>query len=175
MDKLSVDDFTECCQKTTATTPENMAEITERFESVRFELVHSLAHLVGMCDRIDDLKKFIFYGKDLPAGVTRPIPPDNADINLRLLHAGMGFFTEAAEFVEQVIRDGKDEVNLGEECFDLEWYASEAYAELGISRHQMWLTGIQKLFKRYGHSFNEEGAINRDLEAERKILEEGIE
>ena len=111
---------------------------------------------------------------------------DWKDINLRmctveymrLSHAGMGMVTEAAEFVDVLKKHafyGKplDKVNLAEEIGDLFWYIAVACNELGVNPSDIMQTNIDKLKARYGHKFNAEGAINRDLDKERDILEEG--
>jgi NTP pyrophosphatase (non-canonical NTP hydrolase) len=98
----------------------------------------------------------------------------------QLLHAALGMMTEVGEFVDQLKKHlmyGKpvDFVNLGEELGDISWYMGRA-AE--IIQHKTgktwedWLeTNIQKLKTRYPEKFDENKAINRDLEQERKILE----
>lgn len=95
---------------------------------------------------------------------------------LRLLHAGIGMVTEAAEFIDALkkcIFYGKnlDEVNLKEEIGDSNWYHAIAIDELGSSFEEIWDRNIEKLAKRYGIKFDEDKAISRDLEAERYILE----
>lgn len=46
---------------------------------------------------------------------------------------------------------------------------------LGLDFWQILTTNIEKLQKRYPDKFTEEAAVNRDLEAEREILEKGVE
>lgn len=96
---------------------------------------------------------------------------------IRLLHAGMGLSTEAGEFMDMLkkhILYGRelDIVNLAEEIGDLFWYAALACDELGISFEDIMEVNIKKLRARYGEKFSEHDAMNRDLEKERKILED---
>ena len=95
---------------------------------------------------------------------------------IRLLHAGMGLATESAEFLDalkKAIYYGKklDKVNLAEEMGDILWYCAIALDELGVSFEEVMEKNIAKLEARYPEKFTEEKAENRDLEAERKILE----
>lgn len=95
----------------------------------------------------------------------------------RLLHAGMGMATESAEFIDALKKSifyGKelDRVNLKEELGDVLWYVAVAMDELGTDFDTEMQKNIEKLRARYGEKFNEHSAENRDLEKERKILED---
>jgi len=96
---------------------------------------------------------------------------------IRILHAAMGFTTESGEIVDQIKKHlfyGKplDEVNLVEECGDLLWYMAIMLDVLGLSFEQVMETNSKKLTLRYGETFSSEAANNRDLDAERKVLED---
>lgn len=98
--------------------------------------------------------------------------------SMRLLHAAMGLCTEAGEFLDQLkkhIMYGKelDETNLAEELGDGNWYEAIAINELQRSFESIWERNIAKLKARYGDEFNEDDALNRDLENERNILVTG--
>lgn len=95
---------------------------------------------------------------------------------IRLDHASDGLCTEAGEFKDELKKlkfYGKelDRINLVVELGDILWYIGIACDVLGITLEQVMEINIAKLNKRYGIYFNEEGAINRDLSAERDILE----
>lgn len=95
----------------------------------------------------------------------------------RLIHAGFGMVTESAEFIDQLkkhIMYGKplDRVNLLEEAGDLLWYVALAIHTCGSTFEAVWQRNIQKLRVRFPDKFTSENAIVRDLEAERKALEE---
>jgi NTP pyrophosphatase (non-canonical NTP hydrolase) len=97
---------------------------------------------------------------------------------VRLLHAAMGLCTEAGEFMDMLkkhILYGKplDEVNLKEELGDKLWYAALALDELKSTFEQVMETNITKLRARYPNRFTEQDALNRNLDKERKILENG--
>ncbi len=94
----------------------------------------------------------------------------------RLLHAGIGISTEAGEFLDALKKHifyGKelDRVNLKEELGDLFWYIAIACDELDIEFEPIMARNIEKLKARYGDKFTDEKAENRNLNAERQILE----
>jgi NTP pyrophosphatase (non-canonical NTP hydrolase) len=99
---------------------------------------------------------------------------------VRLIHAMIGMVTESAEFQDMMKKHlmyGKaiDRTNLIEELGDLMWYVGLACSELGVSLDEVMAINNAKLAARYGDVFTEAAALNRDLETERKILEDGSE
>ena len=99
---------------------------------------------------------------------------------VRLDHASDGLCTEAGEFKDTIKKAkfyGKeiDAINLVEELGDILWYVGIACDVLGVSIEQVMERNIAKLKARYGEKFNEEGAINRDLENERNILNGSVD
>ena len=97
--------------------------------------------------------------------------------NIRLLHAAIGLCTESGEIQDQLkkaIFYGKplDKVNLAEELGDLFWYMAIMSDALSVSFADIMEKNIAKLKARYGDKFTENAALNRDIPAERKILEE---
>ena len=99
----------------------------------------------------------------------------NKDV-IRLLHGGMGISTEAGEFLDVLKKHifyGKeiDYVNLSEELGDALFYIALCMDVLGISFEDVMEKNIEKLKARYPEKFTEDKAINRDLDTERKILE----
>lgn len=94
----------------------------------------------------------------------------------RLLHAALGMQTETAEFsdaLKKAIFYGKplDVVNLCEELGDLFWYMAIAVDELKTTFTKEQTRVIKKLELRYPDKFSEDKAENRNLEAERALLE----
>jgi len=107
---------------------------------------------------------------------------------IRLLHAFMGMATEVGEILDALKKHvfyGKtlDLVNVCEECGDLDWYRGigiDALSNLlGTDPKSLDETikknNIEKLQARYPNKFTETDAIQRDLTAERKILEKGFD
>lgn len=94
-----------------------------------------------------------------------------------LLHAGLGFATEGGEFLDVLKKEhayGKpiDRVNLKEEIGDMIWYAAVGCRGLGITLEEAAQANIVKLSTRYPDKFTFDAALNRDLIAERAVLEE---
>jgi NTP pyrophosphatase (non-canonical NTP hydrolase) len=100
------------------------------------------------------------------------------EFNAKMLHYAMGMNTEAAEFIDNVKKTviyGKefDKTNAIEELGDQLWYISRALETLGSTFEEAMSINMAKLKARYGDKFTEEKAINRDLNKERKALENG--
>lgn len=97
----------------------------------------------------------------------------------KLLHAAMGMVTESAEFMDALKKHfiyGKpiDEVNLIEELGDVCWYIAIACKALGTDFESIQRINIEKLRRRFPGKFTEEAALNRDLDAERAVLEGNV-
>lgn len=139
---------------------------------------------------IDLYKRQIFYGKDFTNDQLAPLlseiheisgkangPADKTDIavNPRILHASLGFATEAGEIMEALVSSMAgadfDKVNFMEELGDLNWYQAIAMDETGLRIEDILEKNINKLRARFPDKFTEERAIERDLNQERQILE----
>lgn len=99
-----------------------------------------------------------------------------SEIDTRILHAAMGCVTEAGEMLDALKRRvfyGKplDPVNLAEEAGDLLWYVAVLSDALNVPIIDIMHTNIAKLRRRYPEKFSPDAALNRDLEAERAVLE----
>lgn len=93
-----------------------------------------------------------------------------------LLHGSMGVCTEGGELqdtVKRYIFYGKelDKVNIEEELGDIFWYCAIICKSLKLDLQTILEKNIAKLKKRYPEKFTEDKALNRDLDAERKVLE----
>lgn len=102
-----------------------------------------------------------------------------AERAIRLLHGGIGLATESGEFLDALKKHifyGKpiDVANLGEEMGDLFWYIAVICDELGADFKSIMQTNIDKLQARYGDKFSEHRATERNLDAEREILENAV-
>ena len=132
------------------------------------------------------MKKHKYYGRDLPKGFKSPTPdaqtinenfaPDVNDSSEQDLHAIIGICTEAGELLEAIYKhkwkgEDFDVVNAKEETGDLFWYLAILFRRHNWNIKAIWDRNIEKLTKRYGKKFSKEKANNRDLKAERKILE----
>lgn len=95
---------------------------------------------------------------------------------VKLLHALMGICTESGELMDALKKHliyGKplDFVNLAEEAGDIEWYIALLLNVLGTTHSEIFTVNIEKLRLRYPNKFTEFDAINRNLPAERELLE----
>lgn len=93
-----------------------------------------------------------------------------------ILHMALGKFTEAAEFLEAVLlaMNGEappDRINLLEEIGDGLWYDANALEALGSSFPAEMARNNAKLRLRFPEGFTEDKAINRNVTAERTLLE----
>lgn len=96
---------------------------------------------------------------------------------LRLLHASLGMATEAAELLDAIKRHifygaPLDDINIKEEIGDSDWYREIILDVFGWTDDDVKRTNIAKLSKRYPDGFVEKDAVDRNLDAERAVLEE---
>jgi hypothetical protein len=95
--------------------------------------------------------------------------------NLRITHGAIGMFTESGELLDAVLLEMEtgalDLVNVAEETGDSDWYKAIIHDESGITEERVREKVIAKLKARYGDKFTDQAAQNRDLAAERKVLE----
>lgn len=104
------------------------------------------------------------------------------EINPRIFHAIIGIATESTELCESLYdiltnRKEIDLVNLREENADLNWYQAIFYDVMKELGHEGTWNGdleknIAKLKVRYPEKFTKKDAINRNLDKERKVLED---
>ena len=177
----------------------DMEPIKERLaeEGVAAALSTAMDKVTTAAEVIDVLKKYIFYGKKhwMIEQLTNhaefdDISSEHDDAghekrfldtrNIRMMHAAVGMATEAGELMEMLYEHliygaEFDEVNAAEEIGDSMWYQGVAIDVLGTTVQQVMQTNIDKLRKRYPDKFSEDAAINRDTDAERKLLEDAHE
>ncbi len=99
--------------------------------------------------------------------------PKMIDITHAILGIGTEGVGEIADAFKRHIFYGTelDTVNLKEELGDCMWYIQLLAVAIGCDLDEIMQTNIDKLRKRYGDKFTEEAAVDRDLGAEREILE----
>jgi hypothetical protein len=91
-----------------------------------------------------------------------------------------GMMTELGELVDSYKKHyayGKplDMVNVMEEMGDIMWYWAGMCTITGINAPHTLQVNIDKLLARYPDKFTEDQALIRDLERERRILDDGYE
>ena len=111
--------------------------------------------------------------KEFPSDFVEKISQD--ELLSQLLHYSVGTITELLEIIMALgnaVKTGElDRANMGEELGDSLYYLSVMATRLGLPLESIMETNNKKLKARYPNKFTEESANERDLEAERKILE----
>jgi NTP pyrophosphatase (non-canonical NTP hydrolase) len=107
---------------------------------------------------------------------TKRTLPDLGDSLKNQLHMVIGISTESGELLDQykkALAYGRelDLVNIEEELGDIMWYLANMCNILSIDFEKILEQNISKLHARFPNKFTEENANQRDLQAERKILE----
>lgn len=107
---------------------------------------------------------------------SRTCPDLGSDLNNQI-HMVIGASTEAGELLDAYKKwfaYGKqlDKINVAEEMGDICWYVINLCKMLDINPEEMFDINIKKLKTRFPDKFTQEKAVNRDLDKERKILEE---
>lgn len=158
------------------------------FEKVSHELfVVVLDSAIEALNDLDQIKKALFYGRDMNESLTfaeQCVRNNDIQIHalhsdpqagMRLLHGIIGIATEAGEMLE-ALRQGVgggvfDLTNVAEEVGDNQWYAAAILRTLKTNFESVQRTNIAKLRARFPNKFTEFDANNRNLQAERQILE----
>lgn len=145
-------------------------------------LISYLEQMVFLGADLDNIKKTLFYGKTPHEFSERwaeddpPVEPFG-DVSIDIIHAILGVVTEASELADALLNHlaGKNEIdltNLYEESGDIKWYLAMLARALGKNWRDDEEMVIAKLRKRYPEKFTENHAENRDLQAERRVIEE---
>lgn len=158
--------------------------IKKRLNNISYQkfLFNSLGIFNNIGETLDFHKKYVFYGKgyfeekEIFDDKNFNYNPQMSDEEVRLLHTVLGIATEAQEMIDQIMnlwRNKKlDKINLFEENGDIFWYQAVMADICNKSFEELMEKNIAKLRARYGEKFSSEKAINRNLDLERKILEE---
>ncbi|AMW36153.1 MazG [Xanthomonas phage XAJ2] len=147
-----------------------------------------IRNAVNALNELDRLKKAVYYGRNLESFATEavglsisswPVLIDSSAPNRGelIMHSIIGSATEAGEKLELLLKtvanhEAFDEINFVEEIGDGQWYDAIGLGVLGRTFDEAQKLNILKLRKRFPNKFSEYDANNRDLFAERKILEE---
>lgn len=99
-------------------------------------------------------------------------------LNFRLIHGLLGAVTESSEIAEHLLKyitTGEiDKVGIGEEFSDIDWYKAITFDELQLEENTCRTNVINKLKVRFPDKYDDAAAANRNLEEERKKLEENL-
>lgn len=166
------------------TSPEVMARFTD--PSTIDAFCHALNYSIQAGNMLDKHKKHFYYGRalDINWQKRRHLPPGVVDRlsnprTLRLLHASIGLFTEAAELLSALHghifgSEPLDLVNFIEEFGDAFWYMAIGSDALHVSFETFMERNNTKLRARYPEKFKAIDANVRDLVTERRALEGGV-
>lgn len=131
---------------------------------------------------LDQLKKIIFYRKDLPVPTSfEDLYTSYPEMTLTeeqfvTLHTVLGIVTEGAELISAMLKyleTGKlDKVNFGEELGDVAWYQGMWCGKNDVKMSDVLETNINKLKARYPEKFTDFLADNRNLDKELVILKQ---
>ena len=151
------------------------------------DLAYALSPIIEFGGSLDDIKKALFYGRDLDLFRSNkctgrkldkaPAMFHNTELKGEMIfHGLLGIITEAVELgelLEATVIDKKpfDEVNLKEELGDIFWYMAMLAKTIGFTFEEVQDRNIAKLRARFPDKFSEQAANNRDLKKERNILE----
>lgn len=162
-----------------------------------------LSNIVGEGEYLDAIKKNQFYARETDEVVelkemqahnaiytsedfieevdfAAMFPNLSREKAIMVYHGMIGMITEAVEIAQALVMGLRgegpiDTVNVLEECGDVQWYQASIYKALGVDFAHVGKVNIAKLEKRFGGKFDAFRAQqeNRNLGAERKILEAG--
>lgn len=145
----------------------------------------TLDEFANIAQELDALKKSLFYGKgdnvtdddqQTIEGALTFIHADRAKA-INIIHGVIGKATEVGEMVEALLAALKhekdlDTVNMVEEVGDGLWYDALVLQACDSNFETAMVKNIAKLRARFPNAFSEYDANNRNLEAERAILED---
>lgn len=139
------------------------------------QIANLLMHLTMLLHGIPNEEGELTKNEHTGLHLAEELPGD-----IRTMHALLGIITEAGELSEimvKAIEDGGeiDTVNLHEELHDISWYSAIAHDANGLDFLVGLRNNINKLIMRYPQKFDAEYASNRNLDAERTQLAEGLE
>ena len=188
-------DLTEFQNRQKRTAAEPTPEVFVRVSAAIETIADLMEEITADGELMDEIKKYAWYGKNssgfavhrAKAIAERTTIPESITASqaqlLRILHGVVGIVTELPELWDALIpavqwlKHGDptlplesvvDLTNVNEELFDAAWYVSEGVTEpLDVVVER----GLNKLETRYGKSFDERRAVERDLDAERVQLE----
>lgn len=171
-----------------------------RIDSVNVNIENLVAILnvfIASGNLLDDIKKNVFYNKpiqtekwdynnqelkknilNISSGYElKDLNKTELSLDPRLFHALIGIATESTELMEAIVKTVQtdapiDHVNIREEIFDCLWYISIFHDSIDVEFAETFLMGFEKLKKRYPEKFTSNHAIERDINAERQILEQ---
>jgi hypothetical protein len=162
----------------------------ERMQSRAFqrELLDTARDVVRASERMDVLKKYVYYGRDPKVPFQEPMSEYSPNWSQRLnehdtctlFHAICGWVTESGELMKMFIEcllQGQpfNRENVIEEVGDGSWYTALFAKWLGWgSLIPIFRGNYNKLIERYGKQWSQKGALERDTNAEMQAMASAI-
>lgn len=160
-------------------------EMVVHLQMVLFDAIHASKNT-------DNIKKHLYYGRELAKPVRESLGQQSdfvssrARLNdhnvIRLLHGILGKIDEAGELAQALyayVYHGQslNWTNIVEEVGDSQWYDALIAKAANLSSFDpIQEANYRKLLARYPEAeWKQEHALNRDLDAEEKALEGGVD
>lgn len=156
-----------------------------------------LSVIVDVSEALDVIKKGVFYGKAIDDDylyftvwraysalkkITDPalrnaVAYRPGAVNMREFHALLGMVTESGEIANALVTSLRgetplDTANVLEELGDHAWYQAVFLDEKHFAMGAVLRLTQAKLARRYGAKYNDASAVQRDLTAERTVIEQ---
>jgi NTP pyrophosphatase (non-canonical NTP hydrolase) len=155
----------------------------DKLDITHFE--EALIAVIQGCQKLDYMKKLLFAGKNAKndAEFSCQFIPElfsdkqfnNRQFGIDVIHSIIGMATEAGELLELLYRvmqgEEFDVTNFKEELGDSQWYQAVGINAVNSSFEEIQARIIAKLQVRYKEKFTTEECLDRDLAAERLVLE----
>ena len=142
-------------------------ESSIRLDFLKDALEDCVRKNIYLLNKLDTLKKCIFYGKDFNAPDDFKGKNKTTNEDFQKIHAIVGIATESCELLEALYDNlngqNWDTVNLIEECGDLLWYQALLLKECGTDFEDASNRVIRKLKSRYPEKFSEKKRYHKRL------------
>jgi NTP pyrophosphatase (non-canonical NTP hydrolase) len=138
-------------------------------------LMFALQDVVNACQRLDRIKKALFYGQQDAAfrtSLPATIEFNHTNLPADLAHGVIGIATEAGELGSALLTQGTfgTEGNYKEELGDLEWYKALLMDAVALDENDVREANVRKLLQRYPEKFDAHFAKQRNLFAEEQAI-----
>lgn len=162
---------------------------SDQFHGELVDAVNFHNHILKAIDALislDEIKKALFYGKEnsqltpseFDCSQFPELIGESPEQGIDIIHSIIGKATEAGELLSALYAalfqdEPFDVTNFREEIGDGLWYDAIGLSAIGSNFGEVQTINIAKLRARFPNKFTEFDANNRNLIAERNILENG--
>lgn len=149
---------------------ESARTVSDQFHpsKVSFYLLEeAIEDIIDLGMNLDDMRKALFYGKDIPRLKSERVGEYDTDFpDVKALHAILGIVAEATEILDVVFNRWWDKKKVISEMGDLLWFMALLCRQMEVTLEEVMEFNITKLRKRFPDKFDAERAINKNTEAE---------